>query len=203
MTATDTAAGTREAEHSTVDSIRTWVLVTVVAFILSLVAYAGFMTAGGVWFTISDALGLFLAGSMIPVMIGFDALLRPAHGLTSRIAKWVGVSGMVIAGVGSIVLLTSEVSHEFVPAGGGLGMQFVGFGLEGVWFLLLGSMASRNRMFSRLFVWAAYAAGLGFAFGALGAPLGPDSLVVMTGATTSLLGFMAWALLARRELRAA
>lgn len=203
MTTAETATRTREAEHSTIDSIRTWVLVTVVAFVLSLVAYAGFMTAGGFWLTISDALGLFLAGSMIPVMIGFDALLRPAHGRTSRIARWVGVSGMVIAGVGSIILLTSEVSHDFVPAGGGLGMQFVGFGLEGVWFLLLGSMALRNDFFSRRFVWAAYAAGLGFAIGALGAPLGPDSLVVVTGATASLFGFMAWALLTRRELGAA
>lgn len=62
---------------------------------------------------------------MIPVMVGFDTVLRPLVGKVSRTAKWVGVTGMVIAGVGAIVLLTSEVSHEFVPAQGGLGMQFI------------------------------------------------------------------------------
>lgn len=200
MTTAEASEARREAGHSVSASIRTWVLVTLVAFLLSLVAYGGFMTAGGIWFTISDALGLALAGSMIPVMIGFDSLLRPAHGDTSRVAKWIGVCGMALAGVGSIVLLTSEVSHEFLPAGGGLGMQFVGFGLEGVWFMMLGYMASRGQVFGKRFVWTAYAAGLGFAVSAFGASLGPDSTVVMTGATVSLIAFISWAILTRREL---
>lgn len=203
MTAADTTSSAIATEHSAAETIRTWGIVALVAFLVSLIAYAGFMTAGGVWFTISDASGLLLAGSMIPVMIAFDAPLRYKHGTTSRIARWIGVTGMVVAGVGSIVLLTSEVSHEFVPAGGGLGMQFVGFGLEGVWFLMIGRMASDGAIFSRRFVWAAYAAGVGFVVGALGGPLGPDNPIVMAAATTSLVAFIVWALLTRRELSSA
>ena len=200
MTTAETAIGARDAQHSTIKSIRTWVMVALVAFLLSIVAYAGFMTAGGIWFTISDALGLLLAGSMIPVMVGFDTILRSRHGAISRTAKWIGLTGLVIAGVGSIVLLTSEVSHEFIPAGGGLGMQFVGFGMEGVWFLMIGRMASDGAIFSRKLVWVAYAAGVGFVAGALGAPLGPGSPIVMGGATVSTVAFITWALLTRREL---
>lgn len=202
MTAAETTTTARSKEQSAVESVRTWLIVALIAFTLSLVAYGGFMTAGGIWFTISDASGLFLAGSMIPVMVGFDALLRSKHGTTSLIARWIGICGMVVAGVGSVVLLTSEVSHDFVPAGGGLGMQFVGFGLEGLWFLMIGRMASEDATFSRGLVWAAYAAGLGFVVGSLGAPLGPDSPVVMAGATVSLVAFITWAVLTRREMEA-
>lgn len=189
-----------EASASTVESIRTWAFAALLAFMASLVAYAGFMTVGGIWFTISDALGLALAGSMIPVMIGFDTLLRPAVGTTSRTAKWIGVTGMVIAGVGSIILLTSEVSHEFVPAGGGLGMQFVGFGLEGVWLLMVGVMVSRTAIMSRRVVWTCYLAGIGFVVGVLGAPLGPDSALVMSGAILSFVSFVLWVPWVRSEL---
>lgn len=66
MTGADTAGVTAAAEQSAPESMRTWVLVAVVAFLVSLVAYAGFTTTGGTWFTISDAPGVFLAGPMIP-----------------------------------------------------------------------------------------------------------------------------------------
>lgn len=202
MTTAETSAGTREPAASTVGIIRTWTLMALVSFLLSLVAYVGFMTSGGIWFTVSDATGVLLAASMIPVMIGFDSLFRPTHRNSSSSAKWIGLTGMVIASAGSIILLTSEVSHEFVPAGGGLGMEFVGFGLVGVWFLILGSMASNSKGFSRSFVRSAYAAGIGFAVGALGAPLGPDSPTVVAGRIVSLVAFIIWAVVTRRDLEA-
>lgn len=200
MTIAGSTTAVREDGHSARETIRTWVLIALAAFLLSLVAYAGFTTVGGIWFTISDALGLLLAGSMIPVITGFDTLMRSTTGGISRTAKWIGIAVMGTAGVGSIVLFTSEVSHEFVPAGGGLGMQFVGFGLEGVWFLLLGLMTSRSRAFSSRFVWTARAAGLGFVVGTLGAPLGPENPLVIAGATLSFLSFILWGLSARSEL---
>lgn len=182
------------------ETVRTWTLVALVMFLFNLVAYAGFSIAGGVWFTVSDALGLALAASMVPVMVGVDRLIRPAVGQISRAARTVGVTGMVVVMVGSIVLLTSEVSHEFVPAGGGLGMQFVGFGLEGVWFLLMGRLAPRAGIYSERLAAVCYITGGGFLLGATGAAFGPDSIGVMVGMTLSLFGFVTWAVLSRRQM---
>ncbi len=186
-------AGTRE-------QVRTWSLVALVVFVLSLLAYAGFTTVGGIWFTISDALALALAAAMMPVVIGLDTLARPVVGNISRTARWVGLAAMTIVIIGSIVLLTSEVSHEFVPAGGGLGMQFVGFGLEGVWFLMLARVGGRAGLFSRRLTRVTYLVGAGFVVGALGSPMGPNSPLVMVGMTLAFIGFIAWVVLLRREM---
>lgn len=181
-------------------TVRTWTLVALVMFLLNLVAYAGFSIAGGVWFTVSDALGFALAASMVPVMLGMDRLVGPGVGDVSRVARIIGVTGMVVVMAGSIVLLTSEVSHEFVPAGGGLGMQFVGFGLEGVWFLLLGRLASRAGIYSSRLGIVCYVTGAGFLVGATGAAFGPDSIGVMVGMTLSFFGFIVWAVMSRRQI---
>lgn len=182
------------------ETVRTWTLVALVMFLLNLVAYAGFSVAGGVWFTVSDALGFALAAAMVPVMVGMDRLVRPVVGDPARVARMVGVTGMVVVMAGSIVLLTSEVSHEFVPAGGGLGMQFVGFGLEGVWFLLMGRLASRAGIYSSRLATVCYLTGAGFLVGATGAAFGPDSVGVMVGMTLSFFGFIAWAVMSRRQI---
>lgn len=182
------------------EKIRTWSLISLVAFILSLVAYVGFTTVGGIWFTISDALALGLAGAMMPVITGLDALLRPNVGNVSRTARAVGLTGMTIIIIGSIVLLTSEVSHEFVPAGGGLGMQFVGFGLEGVWFLFLARIAGRGGLFSRRLTGMTYLVGAGFVVGVVGSPMGPAHPLVMVGMMVAFMGFIAWVVMLRRGL---
>ncbi|HUG32040.1 MAG TPA: hypothetical protein VMM14_04040 [Acidimicrobiia bacterium] len=137
---------------------------------------------------------------MMPVVAGLDALLRPVVGNISRTTRWVGMAAMTVIIVGSIVLLTSEVSHEFVPAGGGLGMQFVGFGLEGVWFLMLARIAGRAGLFSGGLTSVTYVVGVGFVIGAIGGPTGPDSPLVMVGMTLAFIGFMVWVVMMRREL---
>ena len=198
MTTAETVASGAQAGAR--EQVQTWGLLTLVVFVLTLVAYVGFTTVGGVWFTISDALALGLAAAMMPVMAGLDVLLRPVVGNISRTTRWVGMAAMTVIIVGSIVLLTSEVSHEFVPAGGGLGMQFVGFGLEGVWFLMLARIAGRAGLFTRRLTRVTYVVGVGFVIGAIGSPSGPDSPLVMIGMTLAFIGFIAWVVMMRREL---
>lgn len=198
MTSVDRPVGA--VASGVTETVRTWTLVALVMFLLNLVAYAGFSVAAGVWFAVSDALGFALAASMVPVMLGMDRLVRPGVGDMSRVARIIGVTGMVVAMAGSIVLLTSEVSHEFVPAGGGLGMQFVGFGLEGVWFLLMGRLASRAGIYSGRLAIVCYVTGAGFLVGGTGAAFGPDSIGVMVGMTLSFFGFIAWAVMSRRQI---
>lgn len=79
-------------------------------------------------------------------------------------------------------------------------MQFVGFGLEGVWFLLMGRLASRAGIYSSRLATVCYLTGGGFLVGATGAAFGPDSIGVMVGMTLSFFGFIAWAIMSRRQI---
>jgi hypothetical protein len=202
MTTAEGTIPTAAAVDKTRETIRTWSLIALTMFLLSLVLWIGFLTVGGIFFTLSDGVALLMASSMIPVMVGFDRLLRPTMGGLSRTARWAGIIGMVVAAAGSIVLLTSDVSHEFIPASGGLGMQLVGFGLEGVWFVLLGVMASRTDWLSSRLAKACYVAGAGFLMGVPGSVLGPEHPIVALGGVLAFVGFVLWAIWTRKDLNA-
>ncbi|MGD2044080.1 MAG: hypothetical protein PVJ28_10560 [Acidimicrobiia bacterium] len=202
MTTAESAVPVPAEAAKTREAIRTWALVSLVLYLISGVAFAGFTASGGMWYTISDAVGLMLAVALLLVVLHFDALLRPAMGSMSQTARWVGVFAMGLAAAGSLVLLTSEVSHEFVPGEGGLGMQFVGWGLLGVWFLLVGVMGARTAMFSARWKWAAYAAGVGSIVAmAATLPLGPDSIAVSIGFTVAFVAIVLWVVWTRKELK--
>lgn len=196
-----TATAIRAVEHTeTTRSIRFWTALGLATFILSILLWVGFTTIGGVFFTLSDGVALLMATAMIPVMVGYDRILWPRFGVRSTISRWIGVVGMVIAAAGSVVLLTGEVSHEFVQGVDGLGMQLIGFGIEGLWFILLAAMAGGFALYDRRLVIATYITGIGFLLGAPGAVLGPESALVITGGAISFIGFTLWAIWSRRVL---
>lgn len=201
MTTADRALST-SVPATVRDSIRTWALTALILYLISGVAFAGFSAAGGIWFTISDAVGLLLAVALMVLVVRFDDLFRPSMGSMSRTARWIGVIAMGLGIAGSIVLLTSEVSHEFVPAGGGLGMQFVGWGLLGVWFLMIAAMGMRTGLFSSRWAWAARVAGVGSVVAMVATiPLGPDSPAVSIGFTVTFVAIVLWVIWTRKELR--
>jgi hypothetical protein len=199
-TAHESAIFLTSEQESASRNVRTWVTVSFVLFVLNLVAYVGFMTTGGVFFTISDAAALFFGASMIPVVIGLDTMFSHEQPSLSRRTKWVGLTAMTLIAAGSLVILTSEVSHEFVPAGGGLTGQIIGFALFGFWLLMIGILAGRTTMFSRRTEWAAKGVAAGFLFGSLGSPFGPDNFVVYIGATVGLVSYLVWMISTRIDL---
>ena len=181
-------------------SIRTWSLVVLVLYLISGAAFAGFTLAGGIWFTISDAVGLFLGTSMLVVVVQYDRLLRPLIGSLSLTARRIGVVGMGIAIAGSIVLLSSQAGHVFVPGGGGLGMQFAGWGLLGIWFLLIGGMILRTQILTHRVAIAAYVAGAGSVLAMIATiPLGSDSPAVSLGFTATFVAIVFWVIWSRQE----
>lgn len=173
-------------------------MVALALFVLNLVAYVGFSVAGGIFFAISDALALLLAVAMVPVITGMAAVLGSRR-LSSLVTR-TGLAGAGLIVVGALILLTAEVGHEFVPASGGLGLQFVGFALIGVWLIGLARSAARTTGFSRRTIWSAHVAGVGFAVGILALPLGPESIVVALAAVLSFFGFVTWTLSLRNDL---
>lgn len=202
MTTAEGAVPLPTEAAKTKESIRTWALVSLILYLISGVAFAGFTTSGGIWYTISDAVGLILAISLMMLVIGFDGLFRDSMKGLSRTARWIGVVGMALAAAGSIVLLTSDVSHEFIPGEGGLGMQFAGWGLLGVWFLMIGVMGERSGLFSLRWRLASYVAGVGSVIAMIATvPLGADSIAVSLGFTVTFFAIVLWVLWTRKELR--
>ena len=196
-----TATATGAIDHTeTRQSIRFWTGWSLATFVLSLMLWVGFLTVGGVFYTLSDGVALLMAATMIPVMIGYDRLLESRFGPRSVWAKWVGVVGMILAGAGSLVLLTSEVSHEFLDGVDGLSMQLVGFGIEGIWFLMVAAMAGAAGLFSRRLAMACYLTGVGFLLAVPGSVTGPDGPLVIIGGLISFVGFLSWAIWSRQEL---
>lgn len=199
-TAHEAAIPLTSEQESAKQNVRVWITVSFVLFVLNIIAYVGFITAGGVFFTISDTAALLFSISMIPVVVGIDTLLAPSQERLARRTKWVGLVAMTMIAAGSIVILTSEVSHEFVPAGGGLTGQIVGFALMGVWLLMVGILAGRTAVLSRRTELAAKAVAAGFLFGTLGSPFGPDNIVVYIGAGVGLVSYLVWMISTRSDL---
>lgn len=184
------------------ESIRMWSLVALVLYLINGLAFAAFSAVGGIWFTVSDAFGLLLAGSLIVLVVRFDDYFRPSVDGRSRTARWIGVVGMGVAMAGSIVLLSSQAGHDFVPAGGGLGMQFLGWGLLGIWFVMLAGFARQTESFSRRWRLAALIAGYGSIVAMVFTiPLGPESAIVSTGFAVTFVAIIFWVVWTRQELR--
>ena len=196
-----TAEGPFEAgrvETAARDRVRTWIGVALSLFLLNLAAYVGFTLVGGIFFVISDALALLLGVAMVPVVSGLpQALSGPKP---STVATRVGLAGAGLVGVGALILLASEVAHELVPGAGGLGLQFIGFSLIGVWLMAVGRSGRSNDGVSRIGANAALVAGVAFAVGILAVPLGPASPVVALAAAFSFGGFVTWSVVSRRDL---
>ena len=71
MTTADGAIqGVEESTSAAEAKIRTWALVALILYLVSGAAFVGFLSVGGIWATISDSVGLFLArlsvGSVLP-----------------------------------------------------------------------------------------------------------------------------------------
>ncbi|MGI9609182.1 MAG: hypothetical protein ACR2NL_02705 [Acidimicrobiia bacterium] len=203
MTTHEAAVPISGDEASSRQSVRTWILVSFALFVVEIGAWIGFVTVGGVFFTISDAVSLLLGASLIPVVLGLDSIFKEDEPRLARSAKWVGLAAMTLISVGSIVILTSEVSHEFVPAGGGLSMQIAGFALFGVWLLLVGILSGRTETFGRRSEFAAKAVAAGFFLGSLGSPFGPDNVVTILGGVIGLSAYVVWVFSTRADLAGA
>ena len=186
------------------ERIRTWALVALVLYVINMALFVAFSIAGGIWFTVSDVFGLLLALNLMILVLRFDDLFRPTIGNASRTARWIGIAGMGIAMAGSIVLLSSQAGHDFVPGGGGLGMQFFGWGLLGFWFLMISSFAGRAGLFSGGWAWAARIAGAGSIVAMLLViPFGPDSIIASSFFGIAFIAIVLWVIWTRRDLMSA
>ena len=76
MTTAEGVAPVSAVAGETSESIRTWALVALALYLVNGVAFAGFSAVGGIWYTISDAVGLLLGISIMVLVVRFDDLFR-------------------------------------------------------------------------------------------------------------------------------
>jgi hypothetical protein len=176
-----------------------WVLASYLAVVASFLIWPAFVAWGGLWFTISDALGLVMATVTIPVVVGLDKLFAPGAPGLARSARWIGILGLSLIAAGSILLIANQVNHEFLPGQGGLGVQIAGWGLWGGWLAMTGTLARRTGTFGGRVVWSARAIGVGILIGMVGAFQGPEHPLTMIGGLAMFAGLSVWTFAVRSE----
>jgi hypothetical protein len=180
--------------------LRTWVSIALGLYVISGIAFAGFGAVGGDWAVVSDATGLILAAALIVVVVLFHRLFSGEHRAVE--ARNLGVAGMSLAIAGSAILVVGDAGDDpVISMGIGLGLQFVGWGLFGVWFWLISRMASSSGRFGRRWIWAARVACVSLILGMVFTlALGPDSIPAASTLAVTFVSIVAWTLWTRKEL---
>lgn len=178
-----------------------WAYASLAVMLASLVVWPAFVAWGGVWFTISDAIGLVFASVTIPLIVGLDRWFAPHAPGLARATRWIGLAGMVLIGAGSVLLIAGQVSHGFAPAQGGLGVQIAGYGLWGVWLLLTAELSRRAGTLGRAVPRAGYTIGAAIVLGMVGATQGPDHPITIAAGTVLLVGLVVWTVAVARATR--
>lgn len=197
MSTSDNAIGRTVAEPS----VGAWAWASLAVMLASLAVWPAFVVWGGIWFTISDSIGLVFAVVTVPLVVGLDRWFAPHAPGLARTARWVGIAGLVLVGAGSILLVAGQVDHEFQPAQGGLGVQLAGYGLWGAWLLLTAEFARRAGTLGRTVVRAGYTIGVAIVIGMVGATQGPDHPITIGAGLVLLAGLVVWTAAVARATR--
>lgn len=198
MTFTGTTVGSGQRVE---DSIRFWAMTALVLYVLSGLAFAGFSYLGDSWGAASDATAVLLAAVLLILVLRFDDLFAPQPRPAAGVAKWLGVLGTAVAIVGGMALLLGQAGLESILMGVGLTLQFVGWGMLGVWFILIADIGVASGRFRRRWAWTARLAGGGQILAmAATIPLGPESALASTGYGIAFFAVIAWTLWTRSEL---
>jgi hypothetical protein len=165
-----------------------------VATLLSAVLGAAFFSVGGVFGPLSDLAALATGVALLPLVWALSVRDRSVTPRWSRAGVAVGSAGFGLVALGSAGLLVTDiglVSGFGVPA---LAVQFLGYGLVGVWLLLLGGVALRTGRLPRRVAWAGIVGGLGYASFPVGTvTVGFGAPILYLGMGAALAGFTLWA----------
>ena len=123
-------------------SLRTWLLLGLVATLLGAATGIGYFTFGAIFGPLSDATAVVIGLSLIPVALGLHGLFRPSEADLSRLTRLIGVGGLSLLALGSIVLVLFNAGFDWLPRLLGLPAQFLGIFIQGLWLALVGGGSS-------------------------------------------------------------
>lgn len=196
-----------DATHQIVDrtaeqpAVGAWAWASLAVMLASIAVWPAFVAWGGIWFTISDSIGLVFASVTVPLIVGLDRWFAASSPTLARVARWVGLTGMVLIAAGSALLVAGQVNHEFQPAQGGLGVQIAGYGLWGVWLLLTAELSRRVGTLGRWVGRAGYSIGVAIVIGMVGASQGPGHPVTIAAGIVLTVGLVVWTAAVARATR--
>lgn len=147
---------------SPIELRRAYLVLLLIALVVMYGVGIGFMaeqTTGvyGLWALLSDAGALLFGLALLPVVLGVGRDLG-----STTAARATTVTGLVGAGVfvaGAALLVANGLGLLAVPAA--LVLQFLGLTVIGAWFVAAGTVALRQRRWSKVAGWAAIVAGAG------------------------------------------
>lgn len=164
----------------------------------------GFFVYGGLFGPLSDAGGLVVAIILAPVVWTLYVMFVGTP--YNRAIQALGAGAVAAMGLGSIGLLGLWAGSMTDPYGAAfLGIQFVGWLLQGFWVLGVGFLCLRTGMFKRRTAWTAIAAGVGAVGGMItlvySYAVGSFTQVFPGFLVLYFVGFVLWAFWLGSELR--
>ena len=174
--------------------------------LLSLVAWAAYLSAGatiltfitGILFftvgkpfgTINDAASVFQMLFMVPVAVALYQILRPIATIPSVLAVTFGVTGMSDAAVLQALLVFRVVEYEQT-----IREVLIGGGLVGIWLALVGALALVGGVLPAGLAWLGIVAGMGYLLLVAGFWLGGEGHpLFLAGSLVAVIGYSVWAI---------
>jgi hypothetical protein len=184
--------------QSVQSSIRRWLLMGLGAYGFGVLTGIGYFTIGGIFALLSDAASIAMAVTMIPVVLGLAKIFERHNKEFSKIARLVGLTGFTLLGTGGAILVLFYFLRT-LPGGLGLGMQFAGIFLQGIWLMLVGILSQKTGTFSQKVSIAAIVGGVGYFVVGAGSAFGFSPILYLASAV-SVGAYVLWALWTRAEL---
>jgi hypothetical protein len=181
------------------NSVRKWLLWGLVAYVLGVVTGIGYFTIGGIFALLSDATSVMMGLTMIPVVLGLAKMFESDNPGFARNTRLVGLTSFSLLMLGGLILVFFYFIRS-LPGGFGLGMQFTGIFLQGIWLILLGILSLQSGVFSRKIAWAGIAAGAGYFLVGTSSAFGFNP-VSMLGSAMGVAGYVLWTLWTRIALK--
>jgi hypothetical protein len=181
------------------ESVRKWLLLGLGAYGFGVLTGIGYFSVGGIFALLSDAASVMMGLTMIPVVMGLAKLFNERKPGLSQITRLVGLAGFSLLTLGGLILVFFYFMRT-LPGGFGLGMQFFGIFLQGVWLILVGSLALQTGVFSRKIAFAGITAGAGYFVIGISSGLSFSPLSMIASAV-GVAGYVLWALWTRTALK--
>jgi hypothetical protein len=179
-------------------SIRRWLLLGLGAYGFGVLTGIGYFTIGGIFALLSDAASVAMGLTMIPVVLGLAKIFERQNPEFSKIARLIGLTSFSLMSLGGAILVIFYFLRTF-PGGFGLGIQFAGIFLQGIYLMLVGILSQKTGTFSQKVSIAAIVGGVGYFVVGAGSAFGFSPILYLASAV-SVGAYVLWALWTRAEL---
>jgi len=139
-------------------SLRVWLLLNAVAYIMGAVTGIGYFTIGGIMAPVSDFMAIIIGLTFIPVTLLVARIFSVVDLSVAEFSRFMGLMGHIIFALSGLALVISYFSSSWFPEAPSFGKQafaaqLVGIFLEGIWLFLLARLSRQAGLKTRFMVY--------------------------------------------------